>query len=45
MVTVPLPDGMGKRMITLVEPSGREGGIDQAPPMDEVQKTLREVAK
>lgn len=45
VVTVPLPDGMGKRMITLVEPSGREGGIDQAPPMDEVQKTLREVAK
>jgi len=45
VVTVPLPDGMGKRMITLVTPSEDENGLEQAPPMEEVQKTLREVAK
>jgi len=44
VITVPLPDGLGKRTVTLVSPLEMAVTADQAP-TDAVQHTLREVAK
>lgn len=45
VITVPLPDGLGKRTVTLL--SGREDGsqVDSVLAPETVQQTLREVAK
>jgi hypothetical protein len=49
VITVPLPDGVGKRTVTLVSPSESGEALHQAsladPLQDRVQQTLREVAK
>jgi hypothetical protein len=45
VITVPLPDGLGKRTVTLVAPSEMTATADHAPIPDAVQLTLREVAK
>jgi hypothetical protein len=45
VITVPLPDGLGKRTVTLVAPLEMAVAADQAPITDAVQHTLREVAK
>ena len=44
VIAVPLPDGLGKRTVTLVSPLEMAVTADQAP-TDAVQHTLREVAK
>jgi hypothetical protein len=48
VITVPLPDGIGKRTVTLVCPPKKSEVFDHAlhdPLQETVQQTLREVAK
>lgn len=45
VITVPLPDGHGKRTVTLVSDGTHDATFEPAPPPDKVQQTLREVAK
>jgi hypothetical protein len=42
VITVPLPDGRGKRTVTLVQPETPPGTLH---PPDSVQTTMQEVAK
>ena len=42
VITVPLPDGRGKRTVTLIQP---ESPHDTIHPPDAIQTTLQEVAK
>jgi hypothetical protein len=45
VITVPLPDGLGKRTVTLVSPPKDTPPVEHALPPEAVQHTLREVAK
>jgi len=45
VITVPLPDGLGKRTVTLVSPPEMMAAAEHAPVPEAVQQTLREVAK
>jgi hypothetical protein len=45
VITIPLPDGLGKRTVTLVSPPEIGSASDSTLIPDSVQQTLREVAK
>jgi len=45
VITVPLPDGLGKRTVTLVSPPALGPTADHSLIPETVQTTFREVAK
>ena len=45
VITVPLPDGLGKRTVTLMTPDELGRAVDPGQVQGGVQQTLREVAK